>query len=436
MIIFHEGMPRSGKSYAALVDHIIPALKSGRTVYARLDGLNYEQIAELSDIDEVWCHELLLPLSEDDIPKLDQISLEKDALVVIDELQNYFPAHRQPLNQGMTIFVAEHGHHGLDVLCMGQVLKDCHKTWIQRTNRKIQFVKKDMLGKPDEYKWTMYTGSLDARGNVKFTEVTKGDGTYDPKYFGCYASHTPGTANKGTYVDERANIWRSPIFRKWLPMFGILVLAAIAYLVYLFNGGLSKSVDAPKVAKTPPGPAPVTVTETITSNVGTPVEATRTLVDGKEVKPVTTAVKQESKTDPFEVPDLLTDLAKDNRIRLGGVIRTATRTRVIIEFRDASQRVVERVTDDELSVLGWNVMTNNTNNVAVLYRPDRRMVATAWPLEEDKGKVPDESETRIRNASPAVHERGYRPAALAQADPEVSFRHIGGDRPDPYSPTR
>ena len=53
MIIFHEGMPRSGKSYASTKDHIVPALKKGRAIYARLDGLNYPQLAELAEITEV-----------------------------------------------------------------------------------------------------------------------------------------------------------------------------------------------------------------------------------------------------------------------------------------------------------------------------------------------------------------------------------------------
>lgn len=45
MIIFHEGLPGSGKSYEALVKHIIPSLEKGRKVYARLNGFNYEKVS-------------------------------------------------------------------------------------------------------------------------------------------------------------------------------------------------------------------------------------------------------------------------------------------------------------------------------------------------------------------------------------------------------
>lgn len=415
MIIFHEGMPRNGKSYAAFVDHILPALKAGRKVYARLDGLNYPQIADLAEITEERCRELLIHLEVDDIPRLDQLALDNDSLLVVDELQNYFPAQRQPLSKGMTTFVAEHGHHGLDILTMGQVLKDCHKTWMNRTNRKIQFVKKDMLGKPNEYKWTMYTGSLDTRGNVKFTEVSKGDGTYDDKYFGCYKSHSDGTDNKGTYSDERANVFKSPVFRKWLPLLGIMVLASVGYLVYLFNGGLAKEVNKEAKAK----PVSVTVTETKEID-GHAV--TKTYVEGQPAAKVAQAApepaKASSTTDPFEMPDLVTDLNKDNRMRLGGIIRTAKHTRVLIEWRDSSQRIIERMTDEDLAVLGYQVATTNSNSVAILIRADKRYLATAWPLEDFKGTVPEDAQNRIHNADGRSFTGGQPPAPEGvEADP-------------------
>lgn len=55
MLIFHEGLPGSGKSYEALVSHIIPRLKDGRTVDAYIEGLNFEKIAELAEITLEHC---------------------------------------------------------------------------------------------------------------------------------------------------------------------------------------------------------------------------------------------------------------------------------------------------------------------------------------------------------------------------------------------
>ena len=49
MFIFHEGLPGSGKSFEAVVNQIIPALKKGRPVYAYINGLNHKKLAELTD---------------------------------------------------------------------------------------------------------------------------------------------------------------------------------------------------------------------------------------------------------------------------------------------------------------------------------------------------------------------------------------------------
>lgn len=393
MIFFHEGMPRSGKSYAAFADHVIPRLKAGRKVYIRVDGLDdqkyRDRVAEVVGIAREDLDQRLVYLSEEQMAGLASLGIDNDSLVVIDEAQNYWPATKPPLSPELTKWIAEHGHHGIDVLLMGQLLKDVHRTWVNRTNRKIQFVKKDMLGKPDNYKWRMFTGSPDARGNVKFMEVQQGDGAYDPLYFGCYKSHSDGTENKGTYTDDRANIWRSPMFRKWLPLLGVSVLAAIAYLVYLFNGGLANA----QVVK------PVKVTEIRSSNQPGAKDQVfvngREVVQGDQVQPAPVAIKTRE-GDQLELPDIVGDLSTSNRIRLAFISRSATRTRVIIEWRDSSFRVVDQMDSDDLETIGWHVATTNNNRMVILASPDKRLVATAWPIEERKGEVPDEEKDKIR----------------------------------------
>lgn len=388
MIICHEGMPRSGKSYAATQDHIVPGLKAGRRMYVRIDGIDFAKLAELATISEERCRELLTVLTEEDVQNLDKIAIENDALVVLDELQNYWPSQKAPLSPAMTKWVAEHGHHGLDVLIMCQLLKDCHRTWVNRTNRKIQFVKKDMLGKPDEYKWRMFTGSPDARGNVKFIEVQQGDGKYDEKYFGCYASHSAGTENTGTYEDDRANIWNSPMFKKWLPILGVVVVVAIGYIVYLFNGGLASGTGA----------KPVKTVETVTKS-SDGKETVTEYIDGKEVKKqAKTETKEPEKpkpeeepkrasSSPLDLPDVVSELSKSNRIRLAMVVRSAKKTRVLIEWRDTSFRVVDQLDEDDLAILGYQVLTTNSNRMAVLVSADKRHVVSAWPIDEQVQKT-------------------------------------------------
>lgn len=50
MLIFHEGLPGSGKSFEACVKHIVPALQKGRKVFAYIEGLNHEKFSEVFEL--------------------------------------------------------------------------------------------------------------------------------------------------------------------------------------------------------------------------------------------------------------------------------------------------------------------------------------------------------------------------------------------------
>ncbi|CAM5223293.1 zonular occludens toxin family protein [Alishewanella longhuensis] len=241
MIIFHEGLPRSGKSYEATKEHIVPALKKGRKVFARINGLNYEKIAQLAEITEERCRELLHHIPEEQVHTIYQ-HIENDSLVIIDELQNFFPSGRQKLSDDMTKFITEHGHRGLDIVTMGQSITDCHNTWRRRTQRKIQFLKLDMVGMENRYKWTAFQGSLNAKGDITFTEINSGTKKYDPEYFGAYLSHQPDTTNKDNLEDARLNLFNQKSLRYGLP----IALAVGVYAIYhLFSFFQTAPVKVP-----------------------------------------------------------------------------------------------------------------------------------------------------------------------------------------------
>lgn len=235
MLIFHEGLPGSGKSYETLVQHIVPSLSKGRHVYARINGLNYEKIAELAEITVDECQEQLHHISEEHIHQIPEL-VKNDSLVVVDELQNFFPSGRGKVADDMTKFVTEHRHRGIDIIAMGQSIADVHNLWRRRTERKIQFLKMSMIGQDNRYKWTAFQGSLDGKGEIKFTQIKSGIKKYDQKYFGSYASHQATTDNKDNYEDARLNIFNTGFFKVGVPVFLGLFCFAIYYLVGFFNG--------------------------------------------------------------------------------------------------------------------------------------------------------------------------------------------------------
>ena len=378
--------------YAAMRDHIIPALQKGRKVFARMNGLDRDKISEVSAVGRDQLDQLLLDLAEDEVLEFCRVvdgewKLPPDCLVVIDELQNFFPQKRAPLDPETTKFIAEHRHRGMDILVMGQLLKDCHRTWVNRTNRKVQFLNRDVVGKSDEYRWKIYNGQPDSKGQVIFNEVTGGNLAYDKLLFGTYKSFQDETNNVERLVDDRANVLKSKAFRVYLPAFGVLALIGIAYTIYLFSGGLAKSET--KSAK------PVMVRTEI-EETGKPK---RVMVEGETEKsvPVKTAAAAQPVADDW--PDIITETAKEHRIRLAGAIRSARDTRIVIEFRDKSNQIIDQFTTAQLKQLGWGIMVADDLSMVSLARLGQRHIATAWPIPEPVAKTSKPLEDQIRGES-------------------------------------
>jgi len=414
MIIFHEGMPRSGKSYAAMKDHILPALAKGRKCYVRIDGLNYKQIADLAGISQDEIKERLFELTEEQCHNLAKQDFEQDAFIFIDEAQNYWPRTRKPAESDLMTFVAEHGHHGHDILLMGQLAKDVHTVWINRCNRKVQFIKKDVVGKADEYKWIMFHGSPDASGNVKFREVSKGDAKYDDRYFGTYKSHSDGTENKENYVDDRANIFKTAVFKKWVPIYIVVAVGALGFVIYAFSGGL---------AKTPPKPQPAATAPAQPAQPIQPAQTRTIEPDAPKTQPGQVGVYQDGKlvgtrpeiipantVQPALQPDYIEQLTNRYRIRLTGVIQGSGHSTGIVEWRDESDGIKEQLTFRDVSGFGWLLLLSPDGTVGTMTKADRRYIVTAWPLQDTRGRL---TEQQTRNIQPAA---GAPAPSVARAD--------------------
>lgn len=410
MIIFHEGMPGSGKSFAAMKDHIIPALKAGREVWARMNGLDVKRIAEAAKLDVEKVKELIHEIPQEQVlttctvGKGDVWKIPADSLVVLDELQNFYPQKRNSLDPETTQFIAEHRHRGMDIVIMGQLLKDCHRTWVNRVNRKIQFLNKDVVGKPDEYKWKMFNGHPDSKGQVVFTEVSSGSGNYDPAIFGTYKSFRDETNNTERLSDDRSNVFKSPVFRKWLPLLGVVVVIAVGYLVHLFSG------DGLATAK----PKPV---KTVVEHNGKVISETGTTVAQVEKTPQPMPQPlAEKKDNEDDWPDLITDTMKTARPRLAFAVRSAQRVRIEVEFRDASNQITESLSLDQIKALGWSVMVSDDLRMASLNRNGRRVIVTAWPIPQPAGEVSKPLEDDIREKSKDFIRGDNR---VAQAETEI-----------------
>ena len=354
MIIFHEGLPRSGKSYAACVDHIVPSLKNGRKVFAYIEGLNHEKFAEVTGLSLDRVKELLVQIEADQVKEIYK-HVEKDSFVVIDELQDFFPSGRQRQTDEITRFITQHGHDGLDILCMGQDLRDCHALWKRRVQRKIVFTKLTAVGKDNSYKWEAY----EAKAGEKFQKITSGVKKYDPKYFGLYASHTTGTTNTFNYQDDRINIFKTKGFRFGLPAFGLILIVAINYLTTFFSE--PSFVKSNEIEKDP---------EVLSS------PADPSALSAESPSP---AAPPSFSSGPLDYFDKFAS-AMGNRIRLTGTIQIGNRIDAFIEIVDVTAyRVKETFTLTDLRQMGW--VDKHWSYGIELIKEGKSYIASSWPME-------------------------------------------------------
>lgn len=349
MLIFHEGLPGSGKSFEACIKHIIPALQKGRKVFAYIEGINHEKFAEVCELPLEEVQRLLIQVDESEVKRIDS-RVENDSLVVIDELQNFWPSGRQKLDDNITKFVTEHRHRGLDILCMGQDLRDCHALWKRRVSQKVLFTKLDALGMDKRYSWKLFK----AISGEKFEKISSGSGTYDPRYFGLYASHTSDTTNFSNYKDDRANLFKTKGFKYALPVFFVVVVVAIKYLTSFFS---EPSFAVQKTASL----------QVIEPQI-TPV---------RQSLPVVMSAAPVLSPEPMSYVE---EIAAKYNVRLSGVVDiVGGPSFAIVEFLDDSYRVKEVFRSSELVALGWNV--KRTGYGLELSMGSKRIVVRQWPVE-------------------------------------------------------
>jgi zona occludens toxin len=365
MIIFHEGLPRSGKSYEAVVKHILPAINSGRHVYSNINGLyeGAEKIAALINSQVEYVQSLIHTLTEEEVYKLQDV-VPKDAMICLDEIQNYYPSGRQTLPKETIKYVAEHGHHGHDIILMGQSFADVAPLWRRRTQRKVMFMKKTAIGKPDEYKWTAY----EAQAPEVFQKISSGGGKYDSKYFGTYKSHQDGTKNTTfAYEDDRTNIFKQKNMILGVPAFIAVFIFAVTYLYSFFQEpsfvNAPEPVEPPKIQKavyTPP-PKP-------------------------ELKQQKQTQSKQIKAEYIPI-DYLDKIAQKYQLRLSAYIldKDEKLQHALIDAYDTTQHLKERFYLQDIQALGWDVthqvygLDIKKQNVTYVVRP--------FPLHDLYGSV-------------------------------------------------
>lgn len=217
-IICYTGLPGDGKSYSAVENVVIPALKEGRHVAHNLQ-LNEAALRVVTERD---CGPLLHQIGKDDTPADLIAKCPPGAVIVIDEIARYWPggikANEVPKEE--LRFFKEHRHRvGDDGLATEILIIDQDpQTGIPAFLRaliELTYVhtKQSAVGASGRFRVDVYVRAQSAEKPKKGALIRKLMGTYKPEVWNCYISHTqskrPGEAGLEKAVDQRASLLKS-----------------------------------------------------------------------------------------------------------------------------------------------------------------------------------------------------------------------------------
>lgn len=252
MINFLIGAPGGGKSYEAVVYHILPALKKGRKVITNLplildaiaaldesylDLIDYRTRTKANELD----YKVDLPTLSTRPGRFNTFPFSHiedygdtwrhpetgaGPLYVIDECHSAIPRVADP--QVLDWFAMAR-HESVDVLLISQSHRKLHLD-VQDLVQLVYRVRKAVaFGSQDRYIRKVQDG---LRGDVVNTSVR----TYQKQYFPLYKSHTRGGGQELAANDV------VPIWRRW-PFLGTSV-AFVVFVVMLFTFDFSNPFDA------------------------------------------------------------------------------------------------------------------------------------------------------------------------------------------------
>lgn len=227
----YVGPPRSGKTFEAVANVIVPALRDGRRVVSNISGLNEDQLALYTGRDDLE----LVQVTDDQLRDIAIYPTREGPgtiirggdLLVVDEAHNVFPAvGSKSLDPGFLMFFRTHGQMvdergiALDIVFISQAINDIH-VGIRRACEFVFNIRNlRMFGASKRYKVLTYMGWRMSEKEFLKSEFKK----YDPAIYKLYQSFAGGVDGVLAVVDSKQRVFTKG---KLLFMLAMLVLFAL-----------------------------------------------------------------------------------------------------------------------------------------------------------------------------------------------------------------
>lgn len=238
------GTPGSYKSCYAVEKFVLPALRTHRKVFTNIEGLSPAYIATYFDLDPVEVENNLNVLGRvydddgsyhEDRDRIRRFyeDLPQNALVIIDEAQNYFSSRdfKEGFSNDLIPWLTKHRHLGNDVVWITQNLESVDITFRRNTHLTYALRRAENLG----MKNAAFNYIFD-RADLERRHLARKMYRPDPTIFKLYSSYQNDEVkeNRKSY-----NVFlRSPFF--WL---FIAVMIWVGYIV--LSGSFSRKLMHP-----------------------------------------------------------------------------------------------------------------------------------------------------------------------------------------------
>lgn len=264
------GINGSGKSYEVCSVVIFNALKQGRRVVSNIAGLDYavykrllndegipdECIGSIVSITHDQPLDPLFWLTDDDRRQGVVAFIQPGDLLVLDEIwrfwggfglrdeqgkkkpervTNFFRMHRQ--------FTHKDSGISCDIILISQLIDDFHRSVKGLVDQTYSMTKLVDVGRPNQYRIDIFS-----KARIVKTPLRQMFGTYDPKFFDLYKSHSQkeagGADARELVTDTRGNIFKGGLFRVFLPASLVLLLVCGVGLWRFFHPKSLESENA------------------------------------------------------------------------------------------------------------------------------------------------------------------------------------------------
>jgi len=236
-IAVYSGLTGSGKSYNAVANLIIPALKQGRTV---VTNVVLKKDAIYSDVDTGNLVSIPFKLGKDDVEKYINNSLyPAGSVFVLDEAGRFFPPNwkQDRVPEHVLTFFTEHRHsvgvdgYATDIYLLCQDVSQLSK-WIRDLVANTYCHKKldqSVPGMKDKFRVDIFEGAVTNSTTSKSKFIQDKFGTYNSSVFKYYESHTQKNPNVDTALedppDKRST--RATKLRNFLILFLVLLFLSL-----------------------------------------------------------------------------------------------------------------------------------------------------------------------------------------------------------------